>query len=48
MKQRTLTGLALAAICMVLLVCFHLPLVPQIAAMLLGIGQPGKYWVPTR
>lgn len=38
MKQRTLTGLALAAICMVLLVCFHLPLVPQIAAMLLGIG----------
>lgn len=38
MKQRTLTGLLLAAICMVLLGCFHLPLVPQLANLLLGVG----------
>ncbi len=38
MKQRTLTGIALAVICLVLLSLFHLPLVPQIATMCLGLG----------
>ena len=38
MKQRTLTGIALALISMVLLGCFHLPFVPQLTAILLGCG----------
>lgn len=38
MKQRTLTGIVLAVICLVLLSLFHLPLVPQIATMCLGLG----------
>ena len=38
MKQRTLTGIILAVICLVLLGLFHLPLVPQIATMCLGLG----------
>ena len=38
MKQRTLTGIALALLSMVLLGCFHLPWVPQIIAILLGCG----------
>ena len=38
MKQRTVTGIVLALLCVVLLWCFHLPLVPQITAVLLGVG----------
>ena len=38
MKQRTLTGIVLALLSMVLLGCFHLPWVPQITAILLGCG----------
>ena len=38
MKQRTLTGVVLALLSMVLLGCFHLPWVPQLIAILLGCG----------
>lgn len=38
MKQRTLTSLALALLCAVLLVCFPLPFVPQLTGILLGCG----------
>ena len=38
MKQRTLTGIGLALLSMVLLGCFHLPWVPQITAILIGCG----------
>ena len=38
MKQRTLTGVVLALLSMVLLGCFHLPRVPQLIAILLGCG----------
>ena len=38
MKQRTLTGIALAVVSLVLLCLFHLPLVPQITTMCLGLG----------
>ena len=38
MKQRTVTGIVLALMCMVLLICFHLPLVPQLTTVLLGCG----------
>lgn len=38
MKTRTLTSLLLAALCFVLLSCFHLPFVPQLTCMLLGCG----------
>lgn len=38
MKQRTLTGIVLALMSMVLLGCFHLPWVPQATAILLGCG----------
>ena len=38
MKQRTLTGIALAVVSLVLLCLFHLPLVPQITTVCLGFG----------
>lgn len=38
MKQRTLTGIALAVVSLVLLCLFHLPLVPQITTVCLGLG----------
>ena len=38
MKQRTLTGIALALVAMALLGCFHLPYVPQATTVILGCG----------
>ena len=38
MKQRTLTGIVLALLSMVLLGCFHLPWIPQLTAILIGCG----------
>ena len=42
MKQRTLTGVVLALLSMVLLGCFHLPWVPQLIAILLGCFWPSS------
>ena len=38
MKQRTLTGLVLALVSFLLLCCFRLPFVPELAAICLGCG----------
>ena len=38
MKQRTLTGLVLALVSFLLLCCFRLPFVPELATICLGCG----------
>ena len=52
MKQRTLTGLVLALVSFLLLCCFRLPFVPELAAICLGCGAVweilGAYGVKSR